>query len=532
MSKVLGEKASYRVWVKLIAVTLLTIGIFFRFANIDKKVYSYDETHTSLRVAGYTFTEIFEDFKNDKISTIEDLQKYQQLSPEKSGLGTIRGLIEEEPQHPPLYFLLLRIWGRFYGDSVESIRTFSALISLLAFPAIYWLSLELFDSTLVGWISVLLLASSPFHVLYAQEARQYSLWTVGILLSSAVLLRALRKRNKLYWRLYALSLSASFYTFPFTAFVMVGHGLYVMCINGFRMTRLVVNYLLSALTGFLSFSPWLIIMALNYSTVEESTPWSTQNVGIKALLKGWSFSFASIFYDTNIDWWGSCSTRWWQYLPIFIVLPLIGFSIYFLLRYSPRSSLFILFLTGTIFVFLALPDVILGGRRSLMARYLIPSYLGVELAVAYLFASKLRSISPRHRSKMIWQWVLAILVSVGIFSCAISYHADNWWNKYNDPLPKAAEIINDAEAPLLVIEAGSTGTLMALSHRVKSDVKVHFLLSPYSFKIPEDISNIFLVSPSHKEDYLAQFAKGGKTVQQVDASWCIPTWGGLWKISP
>lgn len=42
-----------------------------------------------------------------------------------------------------------------------------------------------------------LIAVSPFHVLYAQEAREYSLWTVTILLSSAALLRAMRVKTKL-----------------------------------------------------------------------------------------------------------------------------------------------------------------------------------------------------------------------------------------------------------------------------------------------------------------------------------------------
>jgi uncharacterized membrane protein len=90
----------------------------------------------------------------------------------------------------------------------------------------------------VGWIAVLLVASSPFHVLYAQEAREYSLWTVTILLSSALLLRSIRRKTKSSWATYALGLAVGLYTFPFTVFVMLGHGIYVACIERLRLTKI------------------------------------------------------------------------------------------------------------------------------------------------------------------------------------------------------------------------------------------------------------------------------------------------------
>ena len=38
---------------KFFFVVLLVLGIFFRFVNIDRKIYWHDEAYTSLRVAGY-----------------------------------------------------------------------------------------------------------------------------------------------------------------------------------------------------------------------------------------------------------------------------------------------------------------------------------------------------------------------------------------------------------------------------------------------------------------------------------------------
>jgi hypothetical protein len=39
---------------QILLVIILVLGLFFRFANLDRKVYWSDETFTSLRVSGYT----------------------------------------------------------------------------------------------------------------------------------------------------------------------------------------------------------------------------------------------------------------------------------------------------------------------------------------------------------------------------------------------------------------------------------------------------------------------------------------------
>jgi uncharacterized membrane protein len=142
----------------------------------------------------------------------EDIRKYQETNSQKGLSDTIKGLAIEEPQLPPLYFTIARFWVENFGNSVAVTRSISAIISLLVFPCTYWLCLELFGSSLVGWIAMGIMAVSPFHVLYTQEARPYSLWTVTILLSSASFLRALRLKTKLSWAVYATTLVFGLYT--------------------------------------------------------------------------------------------------------------------------------------------------------------------------------------------------------------------------------------------------------------------------------------------------------------------------------
>jgi uncharacterized membrane protein len=61
-----------RISLKVLIVVILT-GIFFRFTKLDRKVYSFDESLTSLGISGYTWAEMVQqDFQRKTIS-VEDL---------------------------------------------------------------------------------------------------------------------------------------------------------------------------------------------------------------------------------------------------------------------------------------------------------------------------------------------------------------------------------------------------------------------------------------------------------------------------
>jgi uncharacterized membrane protein len=146
-------------WLKIFIVLTLAIGIFFRFTNIDKKFYWSDETLSSLRVSGYRISEVEQALLDGKVMDIKNLDRYQVINNEKGLIDTIKSVIIEEG-HPPLYYVILRFWSQCFGSSVGMMRSLSAVMSLLAFPCIYWLCQELFKSPLVGWISIALLAAS------------------------------------------------------------------------------------------------------------------------------------------------------------------------------------------------------------------------------------------------------------------------------------------------------------------------------------------------------------------------------------
>lgn len=158
--------------------------------------------------------------------------------------------------------------------------------------------------------------------------------------------------------------------------------------------------------------------------------------------------------------------------------------------------MFILTLIGTTASALILPDVILGGWRSGISRYVIPCHIGIQLAVAYLLLSQVVSVSISRRKS--WQAVMAVLLSLEVLSCTISAQAKTWWNKYPGSYNtlRVAHIINQAENPLVI--SSETGELFSLSYLLK--LTVHFQLfdrmETSSTKISDDYDTRFLFGSS------------------------------------
>ncbi len=339
--KLLQQWALPPTFLRFFIIILLVIGVFFRFVNLDKKVYWFDEAITSLRISGYTESEIVKQVCNGREIGVEDLQKYQHSALGKTLADTVTSLRVEDSQHPPLYYMMARIWVQWFGDSVAATRSLSAVISLLAFPCIYWLCLELFNSSLTGWVAVALIAVSPFHVLYAQEAREYSLWIVTILLSSAALLRAMRLKTKLSWGMYASTVALGLYAYPLTGLVTIGHGIYVIAIESFRLSQRVISYLLASLVGLLAFTPWIWVMITESDQINRTTFWlymkSPWLVTLKNLTVFLSYFFIDFDYDLKRGTAGSILRYTIPYLIPFI-LALVGYAIYFLCRNTPKQG--------------------------------------------------------------------------------------------------------------------------------------------------------------------------------------------------
>ncbi|MDF5707736.1 MAG: glycosyltransferase family 39 protein [Nostoc sp. S4] len=475
------------------------VGIFFRFFNLDRKVYWHDETFTSLRISGYTVNEVKQQIFNGRIIGKESFAKFQSLSTSKDLIDTIKSLEVEDPQHPPLYYIIARFWVGIFGNSVTAIRSLSALISLLIFPSIYWLCRELFRTQLwLSEIAIALMAISPIQLVYAQEAREYILWVVTILLCSASLLRAIRlesihwKLSVLNWGIYAITLTISLYTFLFSGFVAIAHGIYLIITAKFRLNRTFRAYLVASIVGFLAFTFWILVVITNFLQFDSSIAWTKTEYPLEILIKSWLLQLSRILLDLNF---GFENPLTYVITPIFLIL--ITYSIYFLCRTtSYKIWLFIIILILIPALPLVLPDLIFGGIRSLAERYLLPSYLGIQLAIIYLLATQLNNKSVVNRR--IWQIIMGIVIICGLVSYGVNSQAETWWSKvisYDNP--QVAKIINQAAHPVLISDASGInyGNVFSLSYLLQPKVKFQLVKDQTIPNIPDIFTDIFLLNP-------------------------------------
>ncbi|MGB3404557.1 MAG: glycosyltransferase family 39 protein [Microcoleaceae cyanobacterium] len=490
---------------RFILIFAIAVGVIFRFVALDHKVYGFDEVHTNLRVGGWSSQAVDEVLFQNQIIPASQLQQYQSIKPGSTIVDTLRSLAVEDPQHPPLYFLLARQWMLMCGSSITASRSLPALLSLLSLPLMYLLAKELFDSGLTALLATTLIAISPLDILFAQTARQYSLLTVLILASSYALVKLTHSRNGWFWGLYIISSLLGLYTHLFFSFTLAAHGAYVLLLqlnsnidHKPRFPKILIEFIIAFFIILGCYTLWMGTL-LNYLIRAASTiNWTNASVSLIDAIKLSALNFSAILIDPNLGF-----NDWHNYLIRLPILLLIILAIYKIGSTKDDSTrLFILTSIFIPFLMLLLPDILFGGKRATVTRYLIPCLPGIQLAIADLFSTKMssRKFSFIDGSRT-WQFLLVVLLTGSIISCRMSAFSPTWWTKgisyWN---AEVIQLINTKKSPLVVSDKGDFGVnkrnLISLSYKLNPDVK--FLLmdrSPNFYLLPIN-STVFVYAPS------------------------------------
>jgi uncharacterized membrane protein len=478
-----------------LVLVLVCLGLLFRVANLEYRVFWVDEVATAVRVGGRTVSEVIQQLTDGRARSPEELLQYQRLAPATPITNTIQALVKS-PEHPPLYFLLARLWVECFGSSVTAIRSLSVVLSLIALPCLYGVCLELFQSVAVAWASVGVLAICPFFVSYAQEARPYGLWVTLLLLSSGALLRAMRLDTLSSWSFYALVLGLSFYTSLISVLVTVGYSVYVLAVESWRFTRRVQHYAIALGCASIAFIPWVVIVVHHWDFLQANTVWAQTPLGWLATSVVWFYSLAILFFDVPV-----IPTMPLGLIEVLVALGVLGLivnSFRFLHTHTPRSVwLFPLTLS------LATPGILIGldilrnSQISAVPRYLIPTQLSVLVVVAYFLGSPFGGLTMARATFRHWQWITAVLLSLSLLSCVVNLERSPQYQKTRNVhnLPIAA-IINQAHTPLVWAESQHTLDLLSLAHSLKATVRLKVLPTA---QIPTAIRSCqptFVLNPS------------------------------------
>lgn len=110
-----------------------------------------------------------------RLPGITDSVWYDELSSTRVVLGSVRALmfVIATDAHPPFYAVVMFVWIRVFGDSEISIRIFPMICGLLTIVLTARLAVA-YGGPRAGPVAAFILAISPPHIWYSQEARQYS----------------------------------------------------------------------------------------------------------------------------------------------------------------------------------------------------------------------------------------------------------------------------------------------------------------------------------------------------------------------
>jgi mannosyltransferase len=162
--------------------------------------------------------------------------------------------------HPPLYYLLLKLWRAAFGEGEAALRALSAVCSALTVLFAYLIGRTFSQRT--GGLAAFLLASMPFAIYYAQEARMYALLALCAAISTWAILawRDRPERTNLAASVYVLATAAGLWTHYAYPFVMFAQGVaFAAWLVSRRALVALARYAAFTIAALGLYLPWLPI---------------------------------------------------------------------------------------------------------------------------------------------------------------------------------------------------------------------------------------------------------------------------------
>jgi len=177
------------------------------------------------------------------------------------------GLNETYDNHPPLYYLLVKLVSLAASD-LSAARILSIVTGTATIAVVYALTLHLANRS-AAFVASLIIALSPLHVWYSQEGRMYAPTALVVTLSWYALVRLLSEQNTRWTAVYATTLVVAAYMDYSAFYALIPHaGVvgYVVWKQGWNAARLWTG---AGIAAALCFAPWIVRLVDSISFVGE-----------------------------------------------------------------------------------------------------------------------------------------------------------------------------------------------------------------------------------------------------------------------
>jgi uncharacterized membrane protein len=489
----------------LLAIVLA--GMWLRFDDLGRMPVWYDEIATLLHLSGKTEAQLGERYDGRILHAGELVAEYQdnaraenagasQASP-ASIADVVRAAATDEPQSGALYFATASAVSAGTNDParVRALSATASTMSLLLFGLLAW---RLFgrDTALAV---VALAAISPLEIRYAHEARPYALCVTLLLAGALAAHWASRARTPSAWLLYALCLTAALWTHPIA--LLAVPALLALAAGSTSERQPLLRpqarraAWLATTAAMVAWLPWALVCGSAYPKIQRLTSWSSETIGGAGLARGWLGAITSLFFRPRgeggifpPDFFEPAITIA-SILFAALAVALVLAALVAVARHPDRSTRrYVLLLALVPWLAFAILDIGLGGRRSTVPRYLIPAWVGVELAVAYW---SMQSGSWRRL-------VLVLFLALGGVTAWHTRAARGWWDT---DVPRILSVQQTAAAidamPGVVVVTDMTPlNLLEIARYLRPQTSLRLGLRAATALAGEEWQHAVLIAPS------------------------------------
>jgi len=183
---------------------------------------------------------------------------------------------------PPLYYVLLHVWIRVFGQGTIAVRAFSGVCSVACLPLAWRVGRRLGGRT-AATAALVLLALSPWAVQYATEARMYTLCMLLVLAGGLALANLLERPSWWLGAGVALATAGLLLTHYYAMYTVavVGAVLLWHAVRGEERAA-ARRALAAVVAGGILFLPWVPVLL--YQSAHTGAPWGEPGRGLRTVL--------------------------------------------------------------------------------------------------------------------------------------------------------------------------------------------------------------------------------------------------------
>lgn len=331
--------------------------------------------------------------------------------------------------HPPIYFILVRVWMTAAGATPFALRVLSIIFSLATILGLYHLGRTLYDRR-TGLLGALLLTISTAHIHFGRTVRMYSLFTFLAVASWAAYVHLRTDTRSIPWLdadrigpavVYVLVTLALLYTHLYGVFVVASQYVHRWLSCDGRILDRRWRRLQAVIS--LGFLPWMAVLVRQAWTLTVGSdgvgigwiPAPTFGLLRETLLLHAGYPrLYPILVTSEVAWWAATGVS-------FVFNVALVFSV---LTYEPGDGPTFYFIggreAGMLAVFLLVP-ILLPFTISLVVPIFVPRYtIAVSLPLFLLVGRGLINVrSPP------WRWLLLAVIVLGAAITTGTYFSGN-----------------------------------------------------------------------------------------------------------